>query len=203
MDEPGASGPVGLYEADPRGVMPIEGFRVPRSVARGLRRAGYEIRVDSAFAQVAAACAVRPGEPAWLTPRLVAAYERLHAVGAARSVEAWRGGRLCGGLFGVALGGLFTSESMFHRAPDAGSAALVATAAMLRAGGYALWDIQMTSPHTARFGATEIAAADYRRRLGRALRAPAGGLTPPGAARPMSPARRRPPPAAPGGPASG
>ena len=179
MDEPGATGAVGLYEADPRGVMPIEGFRVPPSVARGLRRAGYEIRLDAAFPQAVAACAVRPGEPCWLTPRLIGAYERLHRLGVAHSVEAWRGGRLCGGLFGVALGGLFTSESMFHRAPGAGNAALVATARMLRAAGYALWDIQMTSPHTSRFGATGIAPREYRRRLRAALGATPGPLSPP------------------------
>jgi leucyl/phenylalanyl-tRNA--protein transferase len=179
MDEPGATGAVGIYEADPRGVMPIECFRVPRSVARGLRRAGYEIRLDAAFAQVAAACAVRPGEPGWLTPRLIRAYERLHALGVAHSVEAWREGRLRGGLFGIALGGLFTSESMFHRAPEAGNAALVATAAMLRAAGYALWDIQMTSPHTRRFGAGDVAPRDYRRLLRAALAAAPRPLSPP------------------------
>ncbi len=179
MDEPGATGPVGMYEADPRGVMPIEGFRVPRSVARGLRRAGYEIRLDASFAQVAAACAVRPGEPAWLTPRLIRAYERLHLLGVAHSVEAWRDGLLCGGLFGVALGGLFTSESMFHRAPEAGNAALVATNAMLRAAGYALWDIQMTSSHTRRFGAADVPSQRYRRRLHAALAGTTGPLSPP------------------------
>ena len=179
MDTPGASGPVGLYECDPRGVMPIEGFRVPRSVDRGLRRGGYEIRLDGDFDGVAAECADRPGEAVWLTPRLLAAYGRLHRLGVAHSVEAWRDGSLRGGLFGVALGGLFTSESMFHRAPDAGSAALVATAAMLREAGFALWDIQMTSPHTERFGAEGIAPAEYRRRLRRALKARPGSLRAP------------------------
>jgi leucyl/phenylalanyl-tRNA---protein transferase len=168
MDEPGATGPVALYEADPRGVMPIEGFRVPRSVARGLRRAGYEIRVDAAFDQVAAACATR-SEGTWLTPRLVAAYGRLHRRGWAHSVEAWREGRLCGGLLGVALGGVFSSETMFHRAPDAGNAVLVATARLLAARGFTLWDIQMTSAHTERFGAVGIPAGRYRRRLRAAL----------------------------------
>jgi leucyl/phenylalanyl-tRNA---protein transferase len=200
MDEPGATGAVGLYEADPRGVVPLEGFRVPRSVARGLRRAGYEIRVDSAFDQVAAACSVRPGEPTWLTPRLIHAYARLSRLGVAHSVEAWRGERLCGGLFGVALGGMFSSESMFHRAPDAGSAVLVATARMLRASGFALWDIQMTSPHTERFGAVAVDRREYRRRLREALRVSPGPLRPLAGARPTPQGRRRPPPAAPGGP---
>lgn len=199
MDEPGASGPVGLYEADPRGVMPIEGFRVPRTVARGIRRAGFELRLDSAFEQVAAACAVRPGEPPWLTPRLIAAYARLHRLGVAHSVEAWRDGRLLGGLFGVALGALFTSESMFHRAPDAGNAALVATARMLRTAGYALWDIQMTSPHTERFGAVEVPRREYARRLRGALSVEAGPLRPAGGAPPTPPGPRTPPPGGPGG----
>jgi leucyl/phenylalanyl-tRNA--protein transferase len=199
MDEPGASGPVGLYEADPRGIIPIEGFRVPPSVARRLRRAGYEIRVDAAFAQVAAACAVRPGEPTWLTPRLLEAYGRLHRLGVAHSVEAWRDGRLWGGLFGVAVGGLFTSETMFHRRADAGNAALVATGQMLRAGGYALWDIQMTSAHTERFGAVAIGRREYRRRLRDALAAQAAPLRPPAAAPPTPPGPRRPGPARPGG----
>jgi leucyl/phenylalanyl-tRNA--protein transferase len=170
MDEPGARGPVGLFDADPRGIIPIEGFRVPRTVARRLRTAGYEIRVDAAFDEVAAACSVRPGQGTWLTPRLAAAYGRLHRRGLAHSVEAWREGRLCGGLFGVTLGGLFSSETMFHRAPDAGNAALVAAARLLAERGFVLWDIQMTSAHTERFGAVEIPRSEYRRRLREALR---------------------------------
>lgn len=171
MDEPGARGAVPLYTCDPRGVMPIAGFRVPRSVARALRARPYVIRVDAAFGEVAAACAgIRRGG-VWLTPRLVAAYERLHRAGWAHSVEAWDGGRLVGGLFGVALGGLFTSETMFHRAPDAGNAALVATARLLGEAGFVLWDIQMTSPHTCRFGAVGIPPDEYLRRLAVALAA--------------------------------
>ena len=169
MDAPGESGRIGLFEADPRGVMPIEGFRVPRSVRRGLRRHPYEIRVDAAFEAVAAACAVRPGEGVWLTPRLMRAYGELHRLGVAHSVEAWRDGRLCGGLFGVALGGLFSSETMFHRAPEAGNAALVGTARLLAEAGFSLWDIQVTSEHTERFGARGVTPADYRRRLRSAL----------------------------------
>lgn len=169
MDEAGAGGAVGLYTCDPRGVMPIDGFRVPRSVARHLRARPYAIRVDAAFDEVAAACAGRRLGGVWLTPRLVRAYVRLHREGWAHSVEAWDGDRLTGGLFGVALGGLFTSESMFHRAPGAGNAALVATADLLAAAGFALWDIQMTSTHTRRFGAVGLPPEEYRRRLARAL----------------------------------
>jgi leucyl/phenylalanyl-tRNA--protein transferase len=171
MDDADAVGPVGFYEADPRAVMPVEGFRTPRSVARGLRRAGYVIRVDAAFDEVAAACAGER-EGVWLTPRLVRAYGRLHRAGHAHSVEAWRDGRLCGGLFGVGLGRMFTSESMFHRAPEAGNAALVGAASVLSRLGAVLWDIQMTSEHTRRFGAREVTAREYARLLARALDGP-------------------------------
>ena len=117
----------------------------------------------------------------------------------AHSVEAWRDGRLCGGLFGVAIGGLFTSETMFHRRADAGNAALVAAGEMLRAAGYELWDIQMTSAHTERFGAVAIGRREYRRRLRDALAARPGPLRPPAAAPPTPPGPRRPGPAGPGG----
>jgi leucyl/phenylalanyl-tRNA---protein transferase len=168
MDEAGARGAVGLYEADPRAVMPIDGFRVPASVRRALRRRAYVIRVDAAFDDVVAACAA-DREAVWLTPRLGDAYRALHRLGLAHSVEAWTGGRLAGGLFGVALGGLFTSESMFHREPDAGNAALVGTAGLLTERRFALWDIQMTSPHTARFGAVGVARDEYLALLDEAL----------------------------------
>lgn len=176
MDTSGATGPVEMFQADPRGIMPIDGFRVPRSVRRGLRAHPYEIRVDAAFDAVAAACAVRPGEGVWLTPRLARAYGQLHGLGLAHSVEAWRDGRLCGGLFGVAIGGLFSSETMFHRAPDAGNAALVGTARLLARAGFSLWDIQVTSEHTERFGARGVAPAEYRRLLRRALAEQPGPL---------------------------
>ena len=170
MDEPGATGPVGLFEADPRSVIPVPAFRTPRSVARYLRTAGFETRVDTAFAEVAAACGGdRDGE--WLTPRLADAYLALHLAGVAHSVEIWRDERLCGGLFGVALGGLFSSETMFHREPDAGNAALVAAAGLLQEAGFVLWDIQVASAHTMRFGAVSLSPAEYRRRLKEALKA--------------------------------
>jgi leucyl/phenylalanyl-tRNA--protein transferase len=149
--------------------MPIEGFRVPRSVARALRARPYAIRVDAAFAEVAQACSGIRAGGTWLTPRLVAAYVRLHRAGWAHSVEAWDGDRLAGGLFGVAIGGLFTSETMFHRAPGAGNAALVGTARLLADAGFVLWDIQMTSAHTRRFGAVGIPSEAYMRRLAAAL----------------------------------
>jgi leucyl/phenylalanyl-tRNA---protein transferase len=170
MDAPEHAGePVPYYEADPRAVIPIDGFLIPRSVGRGVARTGYAIRVDTAFAAVCRACAERH-EGTWLSPRLIDAYRQLHAAGYGHSVEAWDGTRLVGGLFGVAIGGLFTSESMFHTATDAGNAVLVATAQRLAERAYALWDIQMATEHTMRFGAELISRAEYRVRLRRALR---------------------------------
>ncbi len=180
MDEPGAA-EVGYYECDPRAVLPSRDLRVPRSVARALRRGEYEVHVDRAFDRVLAGCAADRDDGVWLTPRLMRAYERLHTLGHAHSVEAWRGGELAGGLFGVALRGLFTSESMFHRAPDAGHAALVGAGRLVADHGFALWDIQMASAHTRRFGAEEIPPEEYRARLDVAL-----GASP----RPITPGRR-------------
>ena len=165
----GPDGAIALYEADPRGLLPIEEFRIPRSVARALRQAPFEVTVDRDFDDVVAACAARP-EGTWLSPELAAAYGALNRLSVAHSVECRRAGRLVGGLFGVALGGLFTSESMFHRAPDAGSAALVATAAILAREGFVLWDVQELGPHLARFGGYNVSAGEYRARLRAALR---------------------------------
>jgi len=161
-------GRIGLYECDPRAVVPVESARVPRSVGRAERREGFEIRLDTAFAEVVRACGgPRTGE--WLTPRLAEAYVALHRIGVAHSVESWRDGRLAGGLFGVALGGLFTSESMFHREADAGNVALAATVRLLSRGGFVLWDVQMWSAHLGRFGAVNVSPGEYRERLARAL----------------------------------
>lgn len=156
---------IALYEAEPRAVLPIAGFRTPRSVARAVRRGRFEVRVDADFPAVVRACAEGRTDGVWLSPRLADAYVALHRAGHAHSVETWRDGRLRGGLFGVALGGFFSSESMFHREPDAGSVALVAARDHLEARGFVLWDIQMATGHTRRFGALEVRARDYRRML--------------------------------------
>jgi leucyl/phenylalanyl-tRNA--protein transferase len=172
MDDPDdADGPVPYYESDPRAVIPIDRFRVPRSVARGIARTGYDIRIDTAVGPVLDACADR-ADGTWLSPRLITAYLDLHAAGFAHTVEAWDGTDLVGGLFGVALGGLFTSESMFHAASDAGNAVLVATARHLAARGFVLWDIQMATDHTMRFGTELIPRDTYRARLQEAIRLP-------------------------------
>lgn len=169
MDAPEhAHGPVPYYESDPRAVIPVDAVRIPRSVARGIARTRYSVRIDTAVAAVLEACA-RRGDT-WLSPRLIRAYCDLHAAGFVHTVEAWDGSRLVGGLFGVALGGLFTSESMFHTATEGGNTVLVATARHLAERGYVLWDIQMATEHTMRFGTRLLSRDEYREQLEVAIR---------------------------------
>jgi leucyl/phenylalanyl-tRNA--protein transferase len=165
-------GPVGWWSPDPRGVLPLARLRVSRSLRRSCRR--FEIRVDRAFDDVVAACAdpVRPGR--WITGRITQAYARLHRLGWAHSVECWREERLVGGLYGIAIGGLFAGESMFHRETDASKAALVALVRLLRmadADGRLL-DVQWRTPHLASLGVEELSRADYQARLRVALELP-------------------------------
>lgn len=165
-------GPLGWWSPDPRGVLPIDGLKVSRSLRRSA--AGFEIRVDSAFDDVVTACADsrRPGR--WITPRIAEAYRRLHDLGWAHSVECWRAGQLVGGLYGVSVGGLFAGESMFHRETDASKAALIALVGMLAEDGdpRRLLDVQWRTDHLATLGVVEISRDQYRTRLERALPAP-------------------------------
>ena len=165
-------GEVGWYAPDPRGVLPLDAFHVSASLARTVRRAPFRIRSDTDFAAVVAGCAeAAPGrEQTWISREIAQAYTELHALGFAHSVECWHDGALVGGLYGVALGGAFFGESMFHRARDASKVALVHLVERLRAGGFVLLDTQMTTPHLERFGAVEIPRAEYERRLAEALR---------------------------------
>lgn len=165
-------GPLGWWSPDPRGVLPLDELVVSRSLSRSCRR--FEIRLDTAFDDVVAACADprRPGR--WITPRIAEAYRRLHGLGWAHSVECWREGRLVGGLYGVALGGLFAGESMFHRETDASKVALVALVRLLAEDrdDRRLLDVQWRTEHLASLGVREINRQEYRRRLARALTAP-------------------------------
>jgi leucyl/phenylalanyl-tRNA--protein transferase len=165
-------GPLGWWSPDPRGVLPIDGLKVSRSLRRSCGR--FEIRVDTAFDSVVSACADghRPGR--WITPRIAEAYRRLHDLGWAHSVECWRAGRLVGGLYGVAIGGLFAGESMFHQETDASKVALVALVGMLAEDGdpRRLLDVQWRTDHLATLGVIEISRAEYRRRVAVALTAP-------------------------------
>ena len=161
---------VGFYIANPRAVLPIGAVRVPRSVARALRQEQFTFRVDQDFPGVVAGCAApRPDQGVWLSARLVTAYQELHDRGIAHSLEIWVDGRLAAGMFGLAIGGLMTSESMFHRVPNAGNALIALASAHLAARDYTLWDVQMMSSHVARFGAEELSVAQYDARLSEAL----------------------------------
>jgi leucyl/phenylalanyl-tRNA---protein transferase len=161
------NGRISWYAPDPRAIFPLDGFHIPRSLARTIRRGAYEVRVDTAFDEVMMGCAAR--EETWISTEVFSAYTTLHRLGLAHSVEAWYEGKLAGGLYGVALGGAFFGESMFSHRTDASKVALVALVERLRARGYTLLDTQWVTDHLARFGAIEIPRAEYERRLAAAL----------------------------------
>jgi leucyl/phenylalanyl-tRNA--protein transferase len=161
-----------LIDPERRGVMPLDRFHIPKRLARTVRQDPFEVRVDSAFAQVVALCAeAAPGRlETWINGPIERLYNRLHELGFAHSVECWSEGELVGGLYGVALNGAFFGESMFSRRTDASKVALVHLVARLKAGGFALLDAQFLTDHLARFGAEEIPRREYHRRLARAMR---------------------------------
>jgi leucyl/phenylalanyl-tRNA--protein transferase len=155
-----------------RGVLPLDGLRVSRSLRQAVRR--MEIRVDTAFVEVIEACADPSRDSGWIDDDIVAAYTALHRLGWAHSVEAWQGDELVGGLYGVAVGGLFAGESMFHRVRDASKVALVGLVDLMR-DEYAdrrLLDVQWRTPHLASLGVVTVARPAYLRRLADALDVP-------------------------------
>lgn len=162
-----------VFWVDPekRGVIPLERFHVPRRLARTVRAGHFEITVDRDFARVMRSCARCTGRSpeSWINGSIFEAYCALHRQGHAHSVEAWREGRLAGGLYGVALGAAFFGESMFSAERDASKVALVHLVARLRAGGFTLLDTQFVTPHLSRFGAVEMPRARYHARLADAL----------------------------------
>ncbi len=162
-----------VYWIDPdfRGVLPFENFHVPRRLARTVRAGIYDIRVNGDFSGTIKGCARRTEKrrDTWLNAQLIRVFTELNARGYAHSVEAWRAGRLVGGLYGVALGAVFFGESMFSTEPDASKVALVALVERLTRGGYKLLDTQFVTAHLRRFGATEIPRSTYLARLGEAL----------------------------------
>lgn len=160
------------WSPDPRGVVPLDGLVVSKSLRRSCRR--YEVRVDTAFDEVIRACA-NPSRPGgWIDRRIESAYRQLHRLGWAHSVETWSpDGQLVGGLYGVAVGGLFAGESMFHRQRDASKVALVALVTRLRAcPGPRLLDVQWSTPHLASLGVVAIPRHEYLARLRKALTSP-------------------------------
>lgn len=163
-------GEIAWFSPDPRAVIPIEEFHIPHGLARALRKKSFEVRFDHAFKQTMEACAAR--DETWINPEIIESYCALHALGHAHSVEAWCGAELAGGLYGVALGGAFFGESMFHTQTDASKVALHALVQRLRERGFKLLDTQWITPHLAQFGTLEISRSEYLRRLREALALP-------------------------------
>jgi leucyl/phenylalanyl-tRNA---protein transferase len=162
-------GRIGWYTANPRGILPLDTFHCPQTLRQTVRQNRFEIRINHDFQAVVRACMQTRSERTWITDELIAAYARLHQIGHAHSVEAWRAGKLAGGLYGVSLGAAFFGESMFHHDRDASKVALVALVDRLRDRGYELLDTQTTTAHLKRFGAIEITEDEYLDRLERAL----------------------------------
>ena len=160
-------GQIEWYSPDPRAILPLDKFHVPHGLRRTLQQTKFEIRINTSFGQVIRACA-RPDDT-WITKEIIRSYQRLHDVGYAHSVEAWLDRKLAGGLYGVAIGGAFFGESMFHRVTDASKVALVALVERLRARKFILLDTQWATPHLARFGVTEVSRPHYLRMLNRAV----------------------------------
>jgi leucyl/phenylalanyl-tRNA--protein transferase len=176
----GEDGDIRWYESDPRTILDIHDFRIPRDLRRILNRGHFEIRIDRAFEQVIRACAHRAST--WISDEIIASYVNLHELGYAHSVEAWLrpgtifGGEsvkeesLVGGLYGVAWGAAFFGESMFHRVPHASKVTLAYLAEHLKARGFELHDAQMMTPTLELFGAQQIPKDEYLLRLQKALR---------------------------------
>jgi leucyl/phenylalanyl-tRNA--protein transferase len=164
------SGAIEWFSPDPRAILPLEDFHVPHALRGLLRKKLFETKIDTAFSDVIEACAKR--EDTWINREIIESYVRLHELGYAHSVEAWANGKLAGGLYGVAIGGVFFGESMFHRVTDASKIALVALVQHLRAKKFVLLDTQWLTPHLQQFGGIEISRNHYLRLLSRAVELP-------------------------------
>ena len=160
-------GSIEWFSPDPRGVLPLDRFHAPHALERVVRKGVFQIRINTSFTEVMRRCAAR--EETWINNEIIASYTRLHHLGHAHSVETWQDDKLVGGLYGVALGGAFFGESMFHEVTDASKVALAALVDRLRAKNFILLDTQWLTPHLARFGATEISRRQYMHLLARAV----------------------------------
>jgi leucyl/phenylalanyl-tRNA--protein transferase len=171
MADPDQGNEVYWMDPDPRGIIPLDGFHIPKNLRKLVRRAPFEIAADRDFEGVMRACAApAPGrESTWISEEFIEVYSALHRRGAAHTVECWQEGRLVGGLYGVTIGGAFFGESMFSRVTDASKVALVGLVACLRRGGFTLLDTQFVTPHLEQFGAVPIPQAIYKQRLAAAL----------------------------------
>ena len=167
--------PVLWWSPDPRMVLLPAELHVPRSLQRSIRRAAFEVRADTAFGEVIRRCATkdRPDQDGtWITEEMIEAYQRLHDLGFAHSIEAWRGNALAGGLYGVSLGAAFFGESMFADQADASKVAFATSVEWLRGRGFELVDCQVDTDHLRRFGAREIRRSEFLARLRNALASP-------------------------------
>jgi leucyl/phenylalanyl-tRNA---protein transferase len=162
------------FSPDPRAILPLENFHVSHALRRLLRRKPFEVTIDKAFSAVIKACAQRKNT--WINREIIESYTRLHELGHAHSVETWKENSLAGGLYGVAVGGAFFGESMFHRVTDASKIALVALVEHLRARNFVLLDTQWLTPHLQKFGGIQISRSHYLRLLRRAVDLPRGFL---------------------------
>lgn len=155
-------------QPNPRTILPLDSFHISRSLAKTIRKRIFEVRVNTDFLGVMRGCADRE-EGTWISAEFYEVYGALHRQGKAHSVEVWREGNLVGGTYGVALGGAFMAESMFHYETDASKVALAALVERMNARGFSLLDVQFLTPHLATLGAVEISHFSYMRRLRRAL----------------------------------
>ena len=165
----GPDDPILWWSPDPRAIIELNGLHISHRLSRTIRSGKFHVTVDQAFPAVLRGCADREGGT-WLTREMILAYQRLHRLGIAHSVETWHQRKLAGGIYGVAIGGLFAGESMFARVSDASKVALVFLFERLRQRGYQLFDTQVLTGHTGRMGGIEIPRRDYLVRLRAALR---------------------------------
>lgn len=167
------TGDIRWFSPDPRAIMPLDAFHTSKRLARLVRRGAFRIEINRSFADVMLGCAQAERDPedagTWIDDEIFESYCALHAAGRAHSVEAWQDGKLAGGLYGVALGGAFFGESMFHAVTDASKVALVALVERLRERGFILLDTQWTTEHLEQFGAIEIPRTRYLEWLSRAI----------------------------------
>src|SRR6185295_15575535 len=166
---PWSADPITWWSPDPRGVIEFDRFHVSRSLERVVRKGTFQVTIDRAFVEVIEGCASARVHGNWITPEFIEAYTRLHEAGHAHSVECWQNGRLAGGIYGVAVGGFFAGESMFHRASDASKVALFHLLQHLQAREFELFDVQMLTPITRQLGGIMVSRDDYLRRLADAV----------------------------------
>src|SRR2546429_806962 len=160
-------GTIEWFSPDPRAILPLEDFHVPHVLRRLLRKKVFETKIDNRFLDVIEGCAAR--KDTWINREIIESYTRLYELGYAHSVEAWTSGKLAGGLYGVAIGGAFFGESMFHHVRDASKVALLGLVEHLRGQKFVLLDTQWLTPHLQQFGAIEIPRAKYLHLLTKAV----------------------------------